>query len=81
MKTQYSAALRDSVQTTSVIHVTADHAELAAELGADDRVTELDSVRENDGRLGIWGQWLGEDFRLLVTQPQVEEYLAQDSRD
>jgi hypothetical protein len=69
MKNQYSAALRDSVQTTSVIHLTADRADILAELGDDDRVTELDSVRENDGRLGIWGQWLGEDFRLLVTQP------------
>lgn len=71
MKTFTNSSIRDaiahSISQNEIVLLVAGDAKAALEsIDMDENVTELDHATENNGDIDVWGQRLGEDFRIRI---------------
>lgn len=67
--TDINSAIGRSISHNEIVRVTvADQSEALGYLDESGRITELDSARENNGDLDVWGKRQGEDFRIKLVK-------------
>ena len=65
--TEINRAIARSISHTEIVLLVVQDPKAALEsIDNDANVTELDSAKENNGDLDVWGKRLGDDFRIRI---------------